>query len=330
MKGGWSDAADRVLARSVFGTDDAAAAERAVLDWAAQQGFGRGRVEGIVLSVGAGATVSLPGGSRIFVKVWPGRMARDRLSAQMAVQGALAGHGFPAPGVLTEVSALGPGWAVAMAYNRAGMSTDVRVPGVRRAMAAGLAGFLAEAEAVRGVDGLPLMELPTDEAIWPEPHNALFDFPSTMRGAEWIDEIARTLLVTLRSAESRMVVGHCDWSGNNMRMGPHGIAVLYDWDSVFRDRETFIVGHAAAHFPVNWDLDVPEVPTPDEMHGFIHEYAAARGCAFTTAELEELSARATYSRAYKARCEHAIDPGGQRWPNSSRERLRTHGPYCFW
>ena len=293
MTAGWSDAEDRVLARSVFGTDDAEVAERLVLDWAARQGFGPGTVDGIVLSIGAGATVSLPDGSRIFVKVWPGSMARGRLSAQMAVQGVMAGRGFPAPGVLTEVSALGPGWAVAMAYNRAGIPTDVRVPGVRRAMAVGLAWFVAEAEAARGVDGLPFLELPSDEAIWPEPHNALFDFPSTVRGAEWLDELARDMLVELRSAQSRIVVGHCDWSGMNMRMSPHGIAVLYDWDSVFLDRETFVVGQAAENFPINWELDVPEVATPDEMLGFVRDYEASRGTAFTTAELKEISARAT-------------------------------------
>ena len=197
-------------------------------------------------------------------------------------------------------------------------------------MAAGLAWFVAEAEAARGVNGLPFLELPSDEAIWPEPHNALFDFPSTVRGAEWLDELARDMLVELRSAQSRIVVGHCDWSGMNMRMSPHRIAVLYDRNSVFLDRETFVVGQAAEIFPINWELDVPEVATPDQKQGFVRDYEAARGSAFTTAELKEISARATYLRACKARCEHSIDPNGPSWPKSSREALQTHAPYRFW
>jgi hypothetical protein len=55
-----------------------------------------------------------------------------------------------------------------------------------------------------------------------------------------------------------------------------------------------------------WELDVPETPSADEV-----------------------AAAATYARAYKARCEHAIDPGGARWRGSSREGLERDGPFRF-
>src|SRR5262249_34320393 len=89
------------------------------------------------------------------------------------------------------------------------------------------------------------------------PPNVLFGFQETAQGAEWTDDIARTALAVMRPATSRIVVGHLDWSAKNMRMGPQGIAVVYDWDAVFLDRETFVVGAAAAHFPMTWELDVP-------------------------------------------------------------------------
>ena len=326
---GWTDPEDRLLACSVFGTDDLGTARGMILDWVARRGFGRARVTAVELSVGAVATVALADGSRIVVKVWPGAADARSLAAQMGVQAAMAARGFPAPAVLTALSALGPGWAIGMAYDRAGVPTDARVPGVRRAMAAGLARFVAEAEACRGVDGLPQRPFPPDGASWPKPHNVLFDFGATTRGAEWIDEVARSALRAMRSAESRVIVGHRDWSAKNMRTGPGGIAVLYDWDAVSLDREAFVVGSAAAHFPVTWELDVPETPSVREVVAFVREYEEARGAPFIPSELAEVAAAATYARAYKARCEHAIDPGGARWRGSSREGLERDGPFRF-
>ena len=105
--------------------------------------------------------------------------------------------------------------------------------------------------------------------------------------------------------------------------------MLYDWDSVFLERETFVVGSTAAHFPVTWELDVPETPTVREIVAFVREYEEVRGAPFTGSEWAEVAAAATYARAYKARCEHAIDPGGVRWRGSSRECLERDGPYRF-
>lgn len=53
---------------------------------------------------------------------------------------------------------------------------------------------------------------------------------------------------------ARFVVGHHGWSAKHMRVVLGEMAVLYDCDAVFLDRETFILGSAAAHFPVTWEL----------------------------------------------------------------------------
>jgi hypothetical protein len=234
----WTDPEDRLLARSIFATDDVDVAEDLIVKWAAEQGFVPASVSNIELSVGAAVTVTLSGSNeKIFVKVWPATVDALCLAAQMQLQAAMAARGFPAPRILTKISALGSGWAVGMGYQRAGVATDVRVPGVRQAMAVGLARFVAEAEPCRSIENLPRRLLPPDGTIWPPPHNALFDFEATARGAEWIDEIASQALFIMRSAGSRVVVGHHDWSAKNMRMGPDGIAVVYDWDAVFLDRE---------------------------------------------------------------------------------------------
>src|SRR3954470_23123319 len=102
MTEGWTDPEDRLLARSVFKTDDLGTARGMILDWVAGQGFGRARVTGIELSVGAAVTVTLADRSRIFVKVWPGTTDARALAAQMKLQAAMAARGFPAPAVLTR------------------------------------------------------------------------------------------------------------------------------------------------------------------------------------------------------------------------------------
>ena len=325
MSAGWADAADRLLARSLFGTEDRAAADAAILAWAARQGLAPGNLEAIELSVGAVATVRCGDGTQFAVKVWPFGADKAALAAQIALQSAMAQRGYPAPAPLTGLSELGAGWAVAMAYDRSGEPTDARLPGVRRAMAAGLARFLIESRAARGSLPLPLWQPPPEPELWPPPHNALFDLAGTGRGAEWIDALARPALATMRAAAGLLVAGHRDWSAKNMRMGARGIAVLYDWDAVFLDRETLLVGLAAATFPVSWELGDPIIPAAGEVAGFVRDYEDARGIAFTAAELGEVAAAVTYIRAYTARCEHAVDGTGAHWRGSLRELLRNEG-----
>ena len=160
----WTDRYDRLLARSVFATDRADEAERMILAWARTRGFGDGQVSAVEISVGAAVTLQLAR-DKVFVKVWSGEADPKALSAQLQVQAGLAASGFPAPRVLTEFSPLGPGWAAAMEYKRDGVATDVRVPGVRRAMAAGLLQFVRLSESCRDMEGLPQRLLP--EGIWP-------------------------------------------------------------------------------------------------------------------------------------------------------------------
>jgi hypothetical protein len=312
---GWTDVADRQLARSIFGTDER---DVVVADWTVTQGFEPGHIRSIELSVGAGVTVDLPGGPPIFVKVWPKGTDRQGLFAQLAVQQAMAADGYPTSAILTDLSALGPATAVAMSYNRDGEPTDARIYAVCQHMARGLARFIARADSFCDTPELPCRRLPDCEAVWPPPHNSLYDFEATRDGAEWIDRVAKDALAIMRSASSHIIVGHHDWSAKNMRMGPDGISVLYDWDAVFLDRETFVLGSAAAHFPVTWELPVPETPTRGQMAAFIQDYAQARGTALARAELIETAAGATYARAYNERCEHSLDPKGVNLHGSSR------------
>jgi hypothetical protein len=160
----WTDADDRQLARSIFGTDEWDVAAEMIADWIVEQGFEPGRVRSIELSVGAGVTVDLPCRSPIFVKAWPKETDRQGLSVQLAVQRAMGADGYPAPAVLTELLPLGPAAAVAMSYNRDGEPTDARIHVVCQHMAKGLARFTTTADRLRGTPGLPWRRLPDSEA----------------------------------------------------------------------------------------------------------------------------------------------------------------------
>lgn len=51
---GWTDAGDRLLARSIFGTDEWDVAAEMIGNWTVMQGFEPGHIRSIELSVGAG------------------------------------------------------------------------------------------------------------------------------------------------------------------------------------------------------------------------------------------------------------------------------------
>ena len=119
------------------------------------------------------------------------------------------------------------------------------------------------------------------------------------------------------------MIGHGDWSANQVRFEGGEVSVAYDWDSLRLDEETTFVGHAATHFPYTERLDVPAAPSPEEVKLFVGEYEAARGTPFSGRERAALFAAATYGLAYTARCEHAIDPGGEWFSGSRREALAS-------
>ena len=120
-----------------------------------------------------------------------------------------------------------------------------------------------------------------------------------------------------------MVVGHTDWGVQNCRFVGDTLRVVYDWDSLARDRETTIVAQAAANYPFNWALAQPPAgPSAEEARAFIADYEAARGARFTATEWAEMAAAATYALAYAARLEHSLQPQTTAFaPGGGRARL---------
>ena len=283
------------MVRDVLGTDDAdeirAVAARAEPELAEIFHFG--------VSVGATFGIRRRDGTCVAVKVNKLFTDESYFAAIQEVQTALADEGFPAPRPIRRI-----GTTTVDEWLDDGVFRDAHEPEVREAMAATLVRFLERATAT-GVRPRRAFLRP-EGALWPRPHNALFDFEATAAGAEWIDEIGRA---SLRADDGPELVGHTDWAAKHIRFD-HDLrpTALYDWDSVTTGTETMFVGTAAASFTYTEELgDHVEVwPSADESLAFIAEYERARGSPFSDDERAAVHASCVYLRAYAARCGHAL------------------------
>jgi aminoglycoside phosphotransferase (APT) family kinase protein len=254
-------------------------------------------------SVGALFGVTRHDGSRVAIKVHKRFDDERYFSAMQKVQSALADAGFPAPRPLGR-----RGQATFEEWLDEGVFRDAHEPEVRRAMAQELVRFhrLATASGIR--PRRPFFPL-GDEALWPVPHNALFDFEATVEGAEWIDEIARAAKRARDRAAGVEVVGHTDWSAKHIRFDDDLQPVaVYDWDSLNTEPEPLLVGTAAASFTYTEELGHDVFPWPDaqESLAFIAEYEAARGAPLDDEERHAARGACVYLRAYAARCGHSF------------------------
>jgi hypothetical protein len=250
-------------------------------------------------SVGALFGVLRTDGCRVAIKIHKLFTDEAYFDEVQRVQAAVAAAGFPAPRPLGR-----RGLVTWEEWIDEGRFHDAHEPEVRAAMARELARFHVLATATGLRPRRPFLR-PVD-ALWPKPHNVLFDFEATAAGAEWIDEIghaARSL-----QAVGSEAVGHTDWSAKHLRFDDAlQVTAVYDWDSVTTDLEPVLVGTAAGSFTYTEELEQPinVWPAADESLSFIDEYEAKRGERFTRAERHTALAACVYLRAYAARCQHA-------------------------
>jgi hypothetical protein len=253
-------------------------------------------------SVGALVGVRRRDGSRVAVKFH--KLVQDVYFEDLhRVQSALADAGYPAPRPLGRV-----GNATIEEWLDAGSFRDAHDPEVRSVMARELVRFHSLATAVAARPRRPFFPLGS-EALWPVPHNALFDFDATSDGAEWIDEIARAARPLRDACNGPEVVGHTDWSAKHLRFDEAlRPTAVYDWDSLDTQPEPLLVGNAAGSFTYTEELDQAVFPWPsvNESLAFIDEYESARGAAFEPVERRGAEAACLYLRAYAARCGHAV------------------------
>jgi Phosphotransferase enzyme family len=253
------------------------------------------------VSVGALFGLRLRDGSRVALKIH-----RDRdtgsLEAVQRVQAHLVERGFPCPRPLGVRGA-----ATLEEWADEGIYRDAHDPAVRRVLARYLARLFALTRPLQPLTGLEPFFPPSDGPLWPVPHNVLFDFEATAAGAEWIDEIGREAKPLRDAGAGELVIGHGDWTVKHFRFAGLRPTIVYDWDSLNTDYETIFVGLAADSFTYTEHLPVEVWPTLSETRAFLADYEQERERPFTAEELRAVGAAVVYSRAYGARCTHAVE-----------------------
>jgi hypothetical protein len=318
----------------IFGTGDperiAALVDRFCASWL---GSGIERYEFFSSGVLSVHGVGLLDGRRVVVKAARRSFGAGFLGAAQVVQSHLFDRGFPCPEPILGPAALGDGIAVVEELVCRGSRADPHEPPVRSEMAVTLARQVELAREFVSLEGLrpSLLASPVAGGVWPEPHEARFDFALSAGGAEWIDSLARAARGRLVSPIGETVVAHADWRAEHVRFDRGAIVATYDWQSLAVGSEPALLGQIAYGFTTDWSVHQERrIPTLSEVRAFIGDYEAARGRRFTPAERQTIDAAWVYATAYGARCEHSDLVLGMPWgreadEDSYRGRLARFG-----
>jgi hypothetical protein len=289
----WPEA---LVERSIFGTDDPDRIWEQVLDVCPEA------VECFAFEVSVGALfgLRLRDGSRVALK-FHREQETGSLEAVQRVQAHLVERRFPCPRPLGV-----HGRATLEDWVDDGIYRDAHEPAVRRVVARYLARLFTLTRELPPLAGLEPFFPSADTPLWSVPHNVLFDFEATAAGAAWIDDVAREAKRLRDASGGELVVGHGDWTVNHFRFAGLRPTIVYDWDSLSTAYETIFVGNSAACFTYNDRLCGGGWPTASEARAFLADYERERERPFTPEERIAAGAAAVYSRAYTARCTHAV------------------------
>ena len=235
-------------------------------DWAAEH-LGSG-IDQVLFRAGYFSDVvgiALKNGSRAVIKIRP---AQARLAHCAQVQEALRGAGFPAAELLVAPTHYVDGRvasAEALVEQAAGRGTpeaSARLLADQVALSPALpAGVLAPSPAWVRWDH-------DEHQLWPTPDDREVDLNAAR--IDWIDAAAATVRDALVSRSDEPVVGHVDWTPQNVWWNDDGSPlVVHDWDSLALLPEPAVAGVAAAIFVEN--------ATADDTARFLQAYAAAAG-----------------------------------------------------
>lgn len=265
----------------------------------------------------------LADGREVVVKVRPDS---PRISACVEIQRHMFQAGYPCPEPLTGAVPFGSEVATAEGYVPGGAA----LPGSDHAARVFAEAFARLIRLAPRPGEVSTLDPPpswaawnhADDGLWPRPEELDVDLNEVV-GQEWIDDVARRARDRLRAGGSETVIGHCDWLAGNLRWNGEELLVVHDWDSMAVDSEAVLVGFAAALYPT---VGEDEPATVEDTEQFLAAYRQARGREFSADELERSWAAGVWTRAYDAKCEHAVGrPITSLSENEARERLVRAG-----
>ena len=284
------------------------------------------------LRVGATFILQLTTGSIRVVKAYGADQSWAALQASLTSQARLARCGFPCPDVIAGPQRVGPTLLAAQAYVPAGTvlssgrdsAEHGQVPRIRRAMAITLARLIQTTQCDPPPPDIRPWLLAGPDQLWPKPHNVLIDFQQTAAGADWIDAIARQAKQQLQDAPGEIVLGHSDWSLQNMAFQGDELVCVYDWDALRLGQEAWFVGGAARCFNQDWrDGLPPQLITVAEAQAFIQDYERARGRSFSATDQRMIGAALVYTAAYGTRCAHQGSQPETAYARKTKAQLRA-------
>ncbi len=302
------DVASGHLERAVFGTGAADSIAALVTDTVRQE-FGQGVRGAHFYAASAGCVVGLvlEDGGAVVLKAYQPQWEERFLRATQRVQRVVAETGFPCPMPLAGPLPIGRGWATVESFLPDPGPGGVLDESCLDRSSAGLARLLRAAAGVEHDDLERHPHRMAEGDLYPLPHNPVFDFDGTAKGAEWIDDWARLAVRRRGSDALPTVVAYLDWSVRNVRMTASELVAVYDWDSVSLASEATTAGQAAATWRSTGDTADTHAPGADEIEQFILSFAGALGRPFSPLEMSVARAAAVWVMAYTARCEHALE-----------------------
>jgi hypothetical protein len=235
----------------------------------------------------------LADGREVVVKARP---AMPRLAGCFAVHRHLWAAGIPCPKPLIGPQPLGDHAATA--------ETLLAVAGTPggaeslRASAAALARVVSLAphpDAVPGLAPSPgFLAWDHDEpGVWPTPADGNPDLNASP-GPRWLDRVAAAVRERLTAYGQPSVIGHGDWSAQNLGWDGVELLAVHDWDSVICQPEAAIAGLAAAQI-------LGFGTTVEHSAAFLDAYEQARGVPWEAADREAAWAAGLWVRAFDAK-----------------------------
>jgi hypothetical protein len=317
---------------AIFGTAEPVAIARTIDAFCREQ-MGAGVMQYLFCqsSIGSVHGVVLDGGRRVVVKAQQPDKSLAVLREVARTQMYLAERGIYAPAVLAGPAPLGLGHATIEDFVDVGKTANAHRPEIRRALAFSLYEISNACRPLVATSELAphiLSMLPKDH-LWTRPHSKLFDFEATQEGAEYIDILARAARERMEPV-GEQVIGHCDWRAEHVRFVDDRPVAAFDWDSLCKVREPFMVGFSAHAFCADWMVEGrAQAPTLEEARTFVAGYEQARGHLFDREERRACGGAFAFSCAYTARCGHALGQDQREMPGTFQHLVAKQGDRLF-
>lgn len=254
--------------------------------------------------IGAVFGFSLKSGQKIILKIYNRKNSRFYLEEMNRIQQIFVDENYPAPPPLSPIFTFHNTHAGLYGFIE-GARENSHDPVVRTELAKYLAKFSEIVDKHQFKPMKTFMQESMEGKLWPIPHNVMFDFKKTSRGAGWIAKHAKNARKIINKYNFPHRLAHCDWDVKNTIFKDKKLVGVFDWDSLGSVSEPEMVGRAAAQFTADWESGNKVTPTPSEGRAFVKSYEEFRGKTFTEEEYAVVSAGADYTIALISRFEHS-------------------------